>query len=50
MVFGLWGGFVLRGLEPRGVLAVLLAATALGWFGAWLAASHQLRQARAGSA
>jgi cell division transport system permease protein len=43
-------GFVLRGLEPRGVLAVLMAATALGWFGAWLAASHQLRQARAGSA
>lgn len=30
----------------QGVLAVLAAATAFGWFGAWLASGHHLRQTR----
>lgn len=42
--------YALHGLTLPGTLVVLAGATALGWLGAWLAASHQLRQSRAGSA
>jgi len=36
--------FSLRGLDPLFALAVLGAAVALGWLGAWLAAGHHLRR------
>ena len=36
--------FELRGIDGLGALAVLGAAMALGWLGAWLAAGHHLRQ------
>jgi len=38
--------FELRGPDWRAALAILGAATALGWFGAWLASGHHLRQTR----
>ncbi|MGH8029843.1 MAG: cell division protein FtsX, partial [Arenimonas sp.] len=38
--------FTLRGPNPMQTGAVLLAATALGWLGAWLASGHHLRQTR----
>jgi len=38
--------FVLRGPEPLLAGLLLLAATALGWLGAWLASGHHLRQTR----
>jgi cell division transport system permease protein len=38
--------FQLRGPAWPGVVAMLLAATAFGWFGAWLASGHHLRQTR----
>lgn len=38
--------FVLQGPDPLGAGALLLAATAVGWLGAWLASGHHLRQTR----
>ena len=38
--------FTLRGPGWQGVVAMLLAATVFGWFGAWLASGHHLRQTR----
>jgi cell division transport system permease protein len=38
--------FTLRGPNLAQTGAVLLAATALGWLGAWLASGHHLRQTR----
>jgi cell division transport system permease protein len=38
--------FRLHGPGWPGVVAMLLAATAFGWFGAWLASGHHLRQTR----
>ena len=40
------GGSVLPGIDPGVAMLLLAGATALGWFGAWLAAGHQLRLAR----
>lgn len=39
-------GFVLGGLDPLRAGAFLLAATLLGWLGAWLVTGHFLRQTR----
>jgi cell division transport system permease protein len=39
-------GFAWRGPDPATLVAVLAAATALGWLGAWLACGHHLRQTR----
>lgn len=39
-------GFALHGPEPILAGALLLAATAVGWLGAWLASGHHLRQTR----
>jgi cell division transport system permease protein len=39
-------GFALRGPPLPAVVALLLAATAIGWLGAWLASGHHLRQTR----
>jgi cell division transport system permease protein len=39
-------GFALRGPGPAGAGALLLAATLVGWLGAWLASGHHLRQTR----
>jgi cell division transport system permease protein len=39
-------GFALAGPDVAQTGAVLLAATALGWLGAWLASGHHLRQTR----
>lgn len=39
-------GFALAGLEPILAGAVLLAAAAIGWLGAWLVTGHFLRQTR----
>lgn len=41
--------FALRGLELPATFGVLGAAVALGWLGAWLATSHQLRLGRKGT-
>jgi cell division transport system permease protein len=38
--------FALRGPPPLAVAALLLASTLVGWFGAWLASGHHLRQTR----
>nr|WP_298156680.1 permease-like cell division protein FtsX [uncultured Pseudoxanthomonas sp.] len=38
--------FALSGLDPLGAAAVVLAATAVGWLGAWLVTGHFLRQTR----
>ena len=38
--------FAIRGPGGDGMALVLLAATGLGWFGAWLASGHHLRQTR----
>lgn len=38
--------FVLSGLDPLRVGAVLLGATVIGWIGAWLVTGHFLRQTR----
>jgi len=38
--------FTLRGPDWRVVVVMLFTATALGWFGAWLASGHHLRQTR----
>ena len=38
--------FVLQGPEPLQAGLLLLAATAIGWLGAWLASGHHLRQTR----
>jgi len=38
--------FVLQGPEPLLAGLLLLAATAIGWLGAWLASGHHLRQTR----
>jgi cell division transport system permease protein len=38
--------FSLRGPGWQGALAILAAAAVLGWFGAWLASGHHLRQTR----
>ncbi len=38
--------FALRGPEPLLVGLLLLATTAVGWLGAWLASGHHLRQTR----
>ncbi len=38
--------FALRGPGWDGMALVLLGATGLGWFGAWLASGHHLRQTR----
>jgi cell division transport system permease protein len=38
--------FMLQGPEPLFAGLLLLAATALGWLGAWLASGHHLRQTR----
>jgi cell division transport system permease protein len=40
------GVFVLGGLDTPRALAVLSAATAIGWLGAWLVTGHFLRQTR----
>ncbi len=39
-------GFALGGLDPLRAVLVLLAATVLGWLGAWLVTGHFLRQTR----
>lgn len=39
-------GFVLGGLEPLRAAGFLLAATLIGWLGAWLVTGHFLRQTR----
>jgi cell division transport system permease protein len=39
-------GFALRGPPPLAAAALLLATTAIGWLGAWLASGHHLRQTR----
>ena len=38
--------FNLRGPGWQGAIAILVAATVFGWFGAWLASGHHLRQTR----
>ena len=38
--------FSLRGPDWRVVVVMLFTATTLGWFGAWLASGHHLRQTR----
>jgi cell division transport system permease protein len=38
--------FALHGPQPLVAALVLLAATAIGWLGAWLASGHHLRQTR----
>jgi cell division transport system permease protein len=38
--------FSLHGTGWQGALAILVAATGFGWFGAWLASGHHLRQTR----
>ncbi|MBP8098582.1 MAG: permease-like cell division protein FtsX [Arenimonas sp.] len=38
--------FTLRGPDWRMVVVMLFTATVLGWFGAWLASGHHLRQTR----
>jgi cell division transport system permease protein len=38
--------FAWHGAGPRGLAVVLASATVLGWFGAWLACGHHLRQTR----
>lgn len=38
--------FALAGLDPVGATAVVAAATAVGWLGAWLVTGHFLRQTR----
>ncbi len=38
--------FQLRGPGWQGILAVLVVAAVFGWFGAWLASGHHLRQTR----
>jgi cell division transport system permease protein len=39
-------GFALSGLDPLRAAGFLLAATAIGWLGAWLVTGHFLRQTR----
>jgi len=39
-------GFALSGLEPVPAAGFLLAATVIGWLGAWLVTGHFLRQTR----
>lgn len=39
-------GFALTGLDPLRAAGFLLAATAIGWLGAWLVTGHFLRQTR----
>ena len=39
-------GFALNGLDPLRAAGFLLAATAIGWLGAWLVTGHFLRQTR----
>ena len=39
-------GFVLGGLDPLRAAGFLLAATVIGWLGAWLVTGHFLRQTR----
>ena len=39
-------GFVLNGLDPLRAAGFLLAATVIGWLGAWLVTGHFLRQTR----
>jgi len=41
--------FALRGLDARATFGVIGGAIALGWLGAWLATSHQLRLGRKGT-
>jgi cell division transport system permease protein len=41
--------FALRGLQLQATFGVIGAAVALGWRGAWLATSHQLRLGRKGT-
>jgi cell division transport system permease protein len=43
------GAFALRGMGAPATLGVIGGAIALGWLGAWLASSHQLRLGRKGS-
>jgi len=38
--------FALSGLDAVGAVAVVVAATAIGWLGAWLVTGHFLRQTR----
>ena len=38
--------FALAGLDVVGAIAVVVAATAIGWLGAWLVTGHFLRQTR----
>ena len=38
--------FALHGPEPLAAGLLLLATTAVGWLGAWLASGHHLRQTR----
>ena len=38
--------FALVGLDPMGAVAVVAAATVIGWLGAWLVTGHFLRQTR----
>ncbi|SDR19806.1 cell division protein FtsX [Pseudoxanthomonas sp. CF385] len=38
--------FALAGLDAVGAVAVVVAATAIGWLGAWLVTGHFLRQTR----
>ena len=38
--------FTLRGPDWRMAVVMLFTATVLGWFGAWLASGHHLRQTR----
>ena len=38
--------FALSGLDPLGAALVVLAATIVGWLGAWLVTGHFLRQTR----
>ena len=39
-------GFALAGLEPLRAAGFVLAATVIGWLGAWLVTGHFLRQTR----
>jgi cell division transport system permease protein len=39
-------GFALNGLDPLRAAGFLLAATVIGWLGAWLVTGHFLRQTR----
>jgi cell division transport system permease protein len=39
-------GFALDGLDPLRAAGFLLAATVVGWLGAWLVTGHFLRQTR----